>query len=399
MPTKERIFGLDLLRATAVLLVVFHHSLILTKAPDWLSSVGWVGEIGVGALLVLSGYLIGQGLIKKTRDGRFLKLGHLGQFYMRRWLRTLPPYYFYLAVMAALFPPFIAELLTHKAYFFFLQNFAWNVSPFYAQTWTLALLEFFYFLFPLLLFVTGKFVRNYLFCLAVPMALLFFVPLALRAMHTQIETPLGFEETFRKWVVFRLDTPIIGVAAALVQSELPLLWAWFLHRTWIGLCTFCGVVLYHFFGCPYLYSNHWIQVFFYPVSALALAPLLPFLCNWKFNQSLLGTALSTVSQTSYSLYVSHIFALSIGFCLLFMLGVPHGWWFAAYPLDILLMVVITCASYYLTEEPFIRLRENNSGSLIPAFYNAFSQAFNALFGGWTFSQKRSATPLGDQPPA
>jgi len=377
MHSKERIFGLDLLRAMAVLLVVFHHSLSYTEVPWWVSSLGWVGEIGVGGLLVLSGYLIGQGLIKKSRDGRFSKLAHVGQFYARRWSRTFPPYYFYLLMMAALFPPFIAQLVHHKAYFLFLQNFAWDIPPFYSQTWTLALLEFFYLLFPLLLFLTSMFTRNYLVRILVPMALLLVVPLALKALHTQIETPVQFDQTFRKWVIFRLDSPIVGVAAALLQSELPLFWAWFLHRSWIGLVTVSGLVSYYALGCPYLFSNHWAQVFFYPLSALAIAPLLPFLCDWKFNRSFLGSVISSISQLSYSLYVCHFFAFILGFWLLAALGIPHDRWLIAYPIYTLFVIFFTCATYYLTEEPFIRLREGNSRSLALVLGNFMRQIFRA----------------------
>ncbi len=91
MNGKERIFGLDFLRATAVLLVVFHHSMSFMTAPEWMQGLSWLGEIGVGALLLLSGYLIGQGLIKKCKAGRFSRLGDLGGFYARRWSRTFPP--------------------------------------------------------------------------------------------------------------------------------------------------------------------------------------------------------------------------------------------------------------------------------------------------------------------
>jgi len=397
MPAKDRIFGLDLLRATAVLLVVFHHSLSFTAASTSLYAYGWLGEIGVGALLVLSGYLIGQGLIKKSKEGRFSKVQHLGQFYARRWSRTFPPYFFYLFIMAALTPSFIHVLLTHKLYFFFLQNFAWDPPPFYCQTWTLALLEFFYLLFPLLLLLTSKFVRNYLVCLFIPMALLFLIPLILRALHTQIEPPDRFEETFRKWVVFRIDTPIIGVAAAVVQAELPLVWAWLLHRSWIGLCTFSSVMLYHYLGCPHLYSNHWIQVFFHPFSALMLAPLLPFLCNWKINTSIFGTMMSTISQTSYSLYVSHFFALIIGLCILTILGISSDRWLITYPVYILLIALVTCPSYYLTEEPFIRLREAKSPSYFSAIRKFASRTFSASFPPSSTGSDQPDRPLANAP--
>ena len=393
MPTKERIFGLDLLRAMAVLLVVFHHSLAYVDAPRWLVSFGWAGEIGVGALLVLSGYLIGQGLIRKSRDGRFSQFLHLAQFYSRRWWRTFPTYFFCLFVMAALCPPFFAQLAANKSYFLFLQNFAWDIPPFYPQTWTLALLEFFYLLFPLLLFLTSRITRNYLVCLFVPMAVLFVVPLVLKALHTQVENPVQFDQTFRKWVVFRLDTPIVGVAAALLQVEAPSLWAWFLQRNWIGLSTFSGVVTYHALGCPGLFTSHWLQVIFYPLCAVAMAPLLPFLCDWKSNRCMWGNVTSSVSQVSYSLYVSHFIAFIVGSWLLVMLGLPHDRGLLAYPLYVLLACFVTCGIYYLTEEPFIRLREGNARSILLFLPKYVRQIFKA-----PSVPENPVAPLAERPP-
>ncbi len=397
MVTKERIFGLDLLRATAVLLVVFHHSLSFVAAPLWLNSFGWIGEIGVGGLLVLSGYLIGQGLIKKCRQGRFSHLQDLRDFYVRRWVRTLPPYYFYLFLMAALCPSFIGQLLTHKSYFFFLQNFAWNTPAFYCQTWTLALLEFFYLLFPLLLFLTSKISPNRLICLGVPMVLLFSIPMILRAMHP-LESAFGLDQTFRRWVVFRLDTPIIGVAAALVQAEIPLAWAWLLRNSWFGFGTFSLPVFFYSLDCPYLYSSHWLQVIFYPACALALAPLLPWLCNWKFNHSLLGNGMSAVSQASYSLYVSHYFAFIIGLRLLQVFGVRPDQILIAYPLYIIGVVLITSPTYFLAEEPFIRLREHKSQSCWGHVGNALGQ-LRAIFAGLLRFPANPVRPLSHQPRA
>jgi peptidoglycan/LPS O-acetylase OafA/YrhL len=365
MSSQERIFGLDLLRAVAVLLVVFHHSIYFLNPAPWVGGLGWVGEIGVGSLLVLSGYLIGLGLIRKLKQGEFHRLGHLSQFYLKRWARTLPAYYFFLGMMAALFPPIIAELIAHKEYFVFMQNFAWNTPHFYAQTWTLTLLEFFYLLFPLLLLLASKFVRHYLVCIAVPMLVLFFIPVILRSLHTEIETREGFEETFRKWIIYRLDTPIIGVVAALVYTELPLLWAWFLRHFWIGLCSFSLLVIYHYFHCPYLYSYHWLQVFFFPLSAIMLLPLLPLLCSWKSNLTLPGLVMSALSQSSYSLYVSHFFALYVGFYVTSIFAITT--WYLAAPIYLALIAVITCGGYYLTEEPFMRLREKSAPSLLQRF--------------------------------
>jgi peptidoglycan/LPS O-acetylase OafA/YrhL len=360
MNGKERVFGLDFLRATAVLLVVFHHSMSFMQAPAWLVRFSWLGEIGVGALLLLSGYLIGQGLIRRCKAGKFSRLGDLGEFYTRRWSRTFPPYFFFLGMMAALFPPVLDQLLAHRIYFVFLQNFAWDTPPFYCQTWTLALLEFFYLLFPLLLIVGWKLTRSPALSLALPMAVLFVIPLTLRALHTQVETPERFMAMFRTWVIYRLDTPIIGVMAALAQVELPWLWAALLHRAWIGLASFGGLLLYYGLGCPGLYASHALQVVFFPLSALAMAPALPLLVNWRSCVTLPGRAISSISQSSYTLYVSHFFAMIVAFCFLGVVGISA--WYLAAPVLVLFMVAVTVPSYYLTEEPFIRLRENGARS-------------------------------------
>ncbi len=375
MKGKDRIFGLDFLRTVAVLLVIFHHSLSFLKAPACLYNYAWLGEIGVGALLLLSGYLIGQGLIKKCRAARFSRLSDLGDFYVRRWSRTFPPYFFFLCMMAALFPPVLNQLATHKEYFFFLQNFAWDTPPFYCQTWTLALLEFFYLLFPLLLVVAWKLTRNYVLSFAVPIVVLFFVPLTLRALHPHVESPERFGAMFRTWVIYRLDTPIVGVMAALAQVELPWLWAALLRHAWIGLSTFAGLLFYYYLGCPGLYASHLLQVVFFPLSALALAPALPWLVNWKLGAGLAGRTISSVSQASYTLYVSHFFAMIVAFCFLGVVGIST--WYLAWPVLILFIVAVTIPSYYLTEEPFIRLRESSSRSLLaPLLRGAFRLVSN-----------------------
>jgi peptidoglycan/LPS O-acetylase OafA/YrhL len=71
MDTK-RIFGLDLIRAIAVLSVVFAHSASLLSPFYRLPYVGWflencsaLGLLGVELFFVLSGFLIGSILIRE----------------------------------------------------------------------------------------------------------------------------------------------------------------------------------------------------------------------------------------------------------------------------------------------------------------------------------------------
>ncbi|HEX7914772.1 acyltransferase family protein, partial [Rudaea sp.] len=89
---SARRFGLDAWRALAILLVLVGHAsfwfLPLTRELDvWYS----LAFLGVELFFVLSGFLIGGILIDKFRSGSF----HLRQFWIRRWLRTLPNYFLF----------------------------------------------------------------------------------------------------------------------------------------------------------------------------------------------------------------------------------------------------------------------------------------------------------------
>ena len=63
---KERLHGLDHLRALAIILVmVFHYR---QGFPKWLEPIGNIGWTGVDLFFVLSGYLIGYQLLKEIKN-------------------------------------------------------------------------------------------------------------------------------------------------------------------------------------------------------------------------------------------------------------------------------------------------------------------------------------------
>lgn len=141
--------ALDGLRSVAVILVVIHHL-----------HPGFGGWTGVDIFLVLSGFLITRLLvIEYGTTGRI----HLVLFYLRRLLRLYPPL---IVVVLALWPlgmvashdsrRFSFETLAALGYF---SNIAQTVSqhPFFlwGHTWTLALEEQFYLVWPLFLIVTA----------------------------------------------------------------------------------------------------------------------------------------------------------------------------------------------------------------------------------------------------
>ena len=105
-PRRERILGLDVLRGLAILLVMVAHYTNnisfwygLTPPP----AVFFTGDLGVDLFFALSGFLIG-GILIDVLD-RAPSWSSLWRFMLRRWLRTLPAYWTWLAVLALAFPP------------------------------------------------------------------------------------------------------------------------------------------------------------------------------------------------------------------------------------------------------------------------------------------------------
>src|SRR5258708_38376677 len=95
---SARVGQLDGLRGVAVgLVVLFHYGSAITGSRLLLPIIsrGWVG---VDLFFVMSGFLIG-GIVVANRDA----VNFYSVFYLRRFLRIFPLYYFLLTVVALSF--------------------------------------------------------------------------------------------------------------------------------------------------------------------------------------------------------------------------------------------------------------------------------------------------------
>lgn len=97
---NSRINGLDTLRTIAIALVLMYHYASMISHQDTFGFITKVGWAGVDLFFVLSGYLIGNQIFSAIAQKKNFSLK---TFYIRRLLRTLPNYYFILA-MYLLFP-------------------------------------------------------------------------------------------------------------------------------------------------------------------------------------------------------------------------------------------------------------------------------------------------------
>ena len=145
-------FGLDAIRSAAILMVVVCHFGIMFS--DWFGAVcppavALSGFFGVELFFVLSGFLVGRLLVDVIDAGVTWRAWAV--FMTRRWLRTLPLYFLWLAVLAVVWRPYFwlpgtQPLLRALPYFMTMtQNLAWPmVENWFGVSWSLSVEEWFY---------------------------------------------------------------------------------------------------------------------------------------------------------------------------------------------------------------------------------------------------------------
>lgn len=150
----SRIPSLDGIRAVSIAFVMIGHSADSTNAPIFLHYLSHLGNFGVRCFFIISGFLITT-LLLKERD----KTGSISMkgFYLRRALRIFPPSLTYIAVISfasalgwlALKPGDLVHALTYT------MNYRYDPAHWFRHLWSLSVEEQFYLLWPGLLWWAG----------------------------------------------------------------------------------------------------------------------------------------------------------------------------------------------------------------------------------------------------
>lgn len=346
----DRVFGLDVMRAVAGIMVVLSHSSYLV-AGHWprfplVPSIDWVG-----VFFVLSGYLIG-GLLLDALHAPGPGALRFTDFMQRRWLRTLPNYYLFLGINIALVRGGLAPgLIGHAtpAYFVFMQNFHVPLDLFFWESWSLAVEEWFYLLFPLLAFALASwpgmgtrpvFVTVCVLFLAFPLLARFHL-----APHAVDTASPGL--WMDKLVVTRLDAPGMGMLAAWLARCRPSVWR---RMRWPGFILGMSVLV--FMGAIRR-GGHLPMPWLNGLEAWAVALLLPACATWR-GQGRIPRTFALLSLITYALYLVHL-------PLLYVFGPfvpdPVAWkCMLQYGLFLAATLVLSVLIQRYWERPFMRLR-------------------------------------------
>jgi peptidoglycan/LPS O-acetylase OafA/YrhL len=356
---ENRVYGLDIMRALAIIFVVLEHGLMLEKAN---TTFPWVKLInGVELFFVLSGFLIGAMLIKIFEKSDSFGIKTMGSFWIRRWFRTLPNYY--LVLLINIFIVYFG--LIHEdfsqfnwKFFFFLQNFSAPFTGFFWESWSLSIEEWFYLIFPILLgliFLLLKVFRvqkKYIFLSAI--LVLLFVPLLLRifiaSSFTVNEFYLGAR--IHKVVIYRLDSIALGILAAFIRRWYPVFWHRSRNISFIIGIVACYIILYIHWP-PNLFFTKVFRIF---VESFCCFLLLPKFESIRKGPKILVRFFTHISLISYSMYLLNLAVISEVLYVNFPPRGPHTAW-ALYGVYWCLVLIFSTLLYKYYEKPMMDLRD------------------------------------------
>ena len=154
---QQRFYGLDHLRALAIVLVfAYHYCIINNGDPSWLNSLSQFGWTGVDLFFVLSGFLIASLLFQEIKESGSFSYRN---FFIKRCFRILPSYWLVVTIYFC-FPAFHEREALPPLWKFlsFTQNFALDLRTggTFSHAWSLCVEEHFYFLLSLTLLVLLK---------------------------------------------------------------------------------------------------------------------------------------------------------------------------------------------------------------------------------------------------
>lgn len=329
---RQRLISLDVLRSSAILLVMTAHIILGYGAPKSLAPLQ-LGGIGVDLFFVLSGWLLGRQLFsEQIRTGNI----NIRRFWLRRWIRTLPAYYAVLALIS------LQQLITKPSwsmpldYLVFLQNYNQPFEIFYVS-WSLSVEEQFYFIIAPLLFFLMRF----------PVQLRL-VALLIILMIPSIFRILGlYSNEYQTHV--RIDGCIAGVLLAFISSQQPNIWEKLTKYSkpafYVSLIFFFMYFLQRYYPMSWISEPGMLERSIMFSSWILFAVVYQKHLFWKIPGA------NYIATRSYALYLLHPEAIAVTNRL--NLGLS----FISYYLFVFFISILISEVLYRTIEiPFLNLR-------------------------------------------
>jgi peptidoglycan/LPS O-acetylase OafA/YrhL len=359
-----RNYGLDTLRALAIVLVFMNHYMLFVSGEP---TFGWMGEMGwagVDLFFALSGYLIGNQILSGIRRQQAgTERFSLPRFYARRLLRTLPNFYVVLALYA-LWPYWRGASVLPPLWKFitFTQNILLMPGTAFSHAWSLCVEEQFYLLLPAVALLIAACRKSLVWAWGAIIGSL----LAGMAIRGYIWTTyVGPEEQggYHYYTLIyysslcRFDELVAGVALALLKNYHVALWS---RMTSFGNWTLAAGAALTALTWTLFLQDHYgyaMTVIGYPMLALSFTLLLlAALSPGSLLQRVRVPGTGSIALWSYAIYLTHK-----QLCVLMRVPLKAEGWGPESWQAILIMSAASIAAgwllHLLVETPFMKLRD------------------------------------------
>jgi peptidoglycan/LPS O-acetylase OafA/YrhL len=307
-----RMPALDGMRGAGMVVVLIVH---FSWTPFGLPGLGGrlllsiipAGWIAMASFFVLSGFLI-TGILLDSKGAE----NYFSSFYARRALRILPLYYGSLFVGFILFPllgklglPYFPKqfLAGQVWYWFYVGNLVWmrlHAVPYFDHFWSLAVEEQFYFLWPLIIYMTRRRTLAKICIGLVVVAPILRILLYLRGVNP---------EGIYRLTTSHIDALGLGALAALIVRDenwtrrlVPRL-NYFVYPSLAIFCVMCVAMdSFDYEGPAFIYGASWVAIFF---TGLVLRLVATTGTNSRLQRFLQWGWLQSCGKYSYAIYVLH----------------------------------------------------------------------------------------------
>ena len=335
----KRIPSLDGFRAISISLILICHSRYSIGFPAGLADLARHGAVGVTVFFVISGFLITTLLlIEESKHGHI----NVGAFYIRRAFRILPVFILYVLfiIIWRNFENIGVSRNNIIHAFTFTVNFDPHSSWFLGHMWSLSVEEQFYLICPVILVFFRKHIKSILVILILYSCIARVIDYKFPHYSTVSLSPF----------FMHANAILIGVFGGVLYFENPEIAKHKIFRPgWLQLLALVVAVLF-----IYLSGYGKLAIISLPFSNLVISLAVLFLIfsyitpsNNLMYKILNYKAFIHIGVLSYSIYIWQEF---------FFVGEPRFAFLRTFPSNILLIYLVSVASYYVWEQPFLKLR-------------------------------------------